>query len=415
MDHHRAQGHLLGVVRCVPRRLVHAQKLVGRRVAVAVAQKLVVGVDGHLREGDGVLVGHGAVGHPVLFSVGAFHVGLGHPGGQPLGRAVEEHLQAAEAEVPGVALAVELGVVRERGHHVAAPHGIAHDVHLQQAGAGEAHQHLGHVGRGGAVLAGGHAVLQVDALHVGNHGREVQAQAGSGHGVEGVHGRRLLGVAVQVAGAVHTSVAAALGVGGGGRDAGQLQQAVVGHAHVVGHVRDEHGDVLGHGVQDGLVGVALLDEVVLVVAVAHDDAVRADVALGGELLQRLGDLGEGGALGQVGVQEVLQRAGEVAVRVDEPGQHGRASQVDLLGALGEAARLFQGADVGDAAVVIDEERVGGVDVVDHGDEGGIGEKSFHEFPFKHARVTSRGRRPARRASRRPSRPRWSPPCRPLPS
>ena len=228
-------------------------------------------------------------------------------------------------------------------------------------------------------------------------------------------GHRLLGVAVQVAGAVHTSVAAALGVGGGGRDAGQLQQAVVGHAHVVGHVRDEHGDVLGHGVQDGLVGVALLDEVVLVVAVAHDDAVRADVSLGGELLQRLGDLGEGGALGKVGVQEVLQRAGEVAVRVDEPGQHGRASQVDLLGALGEAARLFQGADVGDAAVVIDEERVGGVDVVNHGDEGGIGEKSFHEFPFKHARVTSRGRRPARRASRRPSRPRWSPPCRPHPS
>ena len=415
MDHHRAQGHLLRVVRSVPRRFVDAQELVGSCVAVAVAQKLVVGVDGHLREGDGVLVGHGAVGHPVLLAVGAGRVGLGHPGGEPLGGAVEEHLQAAEAEVPGVVLTIELGIVGERGHHVRAPHGVAHDVHLQKARLCQAHQDAGHVGGGGAILAGGHAVLQVDALHVGHHGREVQPQTGGRHGVERVHGRRLLGVAVQIARTVDAPVAATVRIGCRRRDAGQLEQAVVGHAHVVGHVRDEHGHVGGHGVRDGLVGVALLDEVVLVVAVAHDDAVRADVALGGELLQRLSDLVEGGALGQVGVQQVLQRAGEVAVRVDEAGQHRGTAQIHLLGAVGETAGLLGVADVGDAAVVVDEERVGGVDVIDHGDEGGVGEKPFHKFPFKHARVTSRGRLPARRASRRPSRPRWSPPCRPLPS
>ena len=281
-----------------------------------------------------------------------------------------------------VGAVVEAAVVGQDGVGVLALHGVGHDVHLPRAGIGQGAQHGGHVFVGGAVLAGGHAVLQVDALHGVGHGGEVQVHAGHGHGVEGADGRRLLGVAVGLVGSRHPAVAAPLGVGRGLVDAGQLQEKRVGHAHVVGHVGDEDGGVGGHGVEQGLVGMTPLGQQVLIVVVAQDDAVGADMALLGEGAQRVGDLLEGGTAAQIGIEQVLEGAGEVAVGVDEPRYHGRAAQVYLLGALAEGAGLLDGAHVGDAAVVVDEHRLGASVLVGEGNERCVAEQLAHRSSFR---------------------------------
>ncbi len=146
---------------------------------------------------------------------------------------------------------------------------------------------------------------------------------------------------------------------------------------MVGHVGDENGHLGGDGIQKLAGGVLALLQVVLVVADGHDDAVLADGAGGGELLQDGLDLGEGRALREIGIEQVLQRPGEVAVGIDEARQHASAVQVGLGGALGKGAGLAEVAHVGDGAVVIHQQGLGPLPGVAHGHKSGVGKEALH--------------------------------------
>ncbi len=82
---------------------VHAQVLIGSRIAIGMGEQLMIAVDGLAHKVISGLVGHGAI-TAVTLALIAGSVGLGHPRRTTLGRTVKEHLEPADTEVTGVVL-----------------------------------------------------------------------------------------------------------------------------------------------------------------------------------------------------------------------------------------------------------------------------------------------------------------------
>ena len=175
MDHDRAQVHLVGVVRIGQRALVAAQELIGRGIAVAVREDLVVRVDSRPAVRIHGLVIHGRIGAiGGVIALGHNFIGLAHPRGAPLRGAVEHLLVPAKAHVVMIRAAVVGRVLVDdllRGA-AKAVHRVGHHVELDAIRLGERDQRIGKGVHRGAILAGGHAVGKVQVLHV-VHDRKV--------------------------------------------------------------------------------------------------------------------------------------------------------------------------------------------------------------------------------------------------
>lgn len=185
-------------------------------------------------------------------------------------------------------------------------HGVRHDVQLQLPVAGDLGEHVGKIGLRGALLAGGHTVLQVEAHHLVQHGRHVDVHARLHHAVQRKQRTGLFGVAVGLIRAFHASVQAAFRIRRFCRDARQLQRLRVRNAHVVGCLHDDNGNVARHLVQHVLRRMTTLGQRVLVVADGHDHAVFVDAALLDEVAQHVLDVGERTTRRQVGIEQVLR-------------------------------------------------------------------------------------------------------------
>lgn len=88
------------------------------------------------------------------------------------------------------------------------------------------------------------------------------------------------------------------------------------------------------------------------------------------------------AFSQIGVENILERAGEVAVRVDEPGHYRGTRQIDDLGIGVQCLRLLTVADEGDAAIVGDEHRLGAGLLIGEGEERRVAEQLSHGYSFR---------------------------------
>ena len=330
VDHHRAAQ----LFARLPLRLgQEGQILLRRPVPVAVGQQLGVPVQGLPEGRQHLAVRHG--GGPTA----APRIGLPHPGGAPLGGAVQKDLHARHLEAPRRGahplgkLSPEAVIVR-RGD-------VGVHIQIQEPPPQNLPVHRGHYRLEQALLGGGDAVGGVlllgplkgpqhvlQALH-GNPAQQVQ---------EGVllppAGERPLPVPLQAAVPVQRPQ--------------PLQGQGVEHPRVAGGVLDDHRIVGTGPVQAEAVGGRPLRQGILVVAGALDPLPGLNPPLLNMPAQPVRDLSPTGALPQGHLEAGVGAGQQVAVGVQKGGQEGPSLQVHPSGpGTGQPLRLLPVPHIGD--------------------------------------------------------------------
>ncbi len=367
MDEDVAQVVAAGALRVRPHGLEH---LVGGGVAVDVAEglpALVVRLGEQLRH-DRSLRDRGVAGVSVLLAVGRDQVGLGAPGGATLGRSVEGDLETAGAVPVAVGPRAPLAVEHVLGGVV----DVGHDVDVEDALVRQRDQAL--------VLRAHRAAL----LHGRVAERLGQLQPAAREVLDVLGGRRadrrdhhrergeLLEHAVGLARPLPPTDDAALRVRSVGGVAGLGQAYGVHRAEVRRDVDGDDRHLGRHAVEVVARRVPAQERVV----VAHPEhpARAGDVGPGGEPLQLLDEVvdrldravGRGEQVRTDGLRAETQ---QVAVAVEEAGEQRPPREVGAHGRLvGERLGTRARADVEDASVVPDGDRLGGRSVVVDGDD-----------------------------------------------
>ena len=274
--------------------------------------------------------------------------------------------------------------------------GVRDDVELQLALLGQGGLGGDRFCGGAPFLGGGEAELGV-AIEAGQQERLVVLAAELAELAEQVRKpRHASDEAVRLAAAFPPADRPARRLDALGRVPEGLEALAVQHGEVAGLVHHEHRRDLRHRVEIVARGVALLAQLRVVVAHADDPARPGHD--GGGLLGPGAQRGlQGGDVGDLAVRrrQEIRRGGlhadveDVAVRVDEPGEHRLAAQVHDLGRSAlQPQDLVRSADGQDLAVLHGDRPCRRMGVVD-GDDGAAGVDRRGDVPGHFRRAGDR--------------------------